>query len=90
MCRAHLRVTSLSSYCQTIFADLQLGRSIVQCQQHGMRHQRAIEPTWYGLAGPVRALIELLAEWGMRIRLRKYITISVLVKWMLERIAVRR
>lgn len=71
-----------------IFSYFQLRCPIVQGKQNGVWCQRAVQPSRYWFARPIRTFIEFLAERRMRIRLSQNVAVAIFVEWMLQRITM--
>lgn len=73
---------------QPVLRNLQLGGAIVQRHQHVVRRQHPVQPARNGLPRPVGTFVKLLPEGGVRIRFGQDVPVAVLVKRMLQRVAV--
>lgn len=83
-------IAFVTGHRQSILGHFQLLRTIVQCQQHRIRCQRTIQPSWNRFAGPISTFVELLTKWCMRIWLSQYVSITILVVRMFHWITMSR
>lgn len=88
MCAANHAITFFARHRAAIFGNLHLRSTIVKGDQDGVWCQHTIKPPRNRLPRPIWALIILLTERRMWIRLGENVAIAVLVERMFERIPV--
>lgn len=83
-------VAFVTSHGHSILGHFELGCAIVQRQQDRVGCQGAVQPAGNRFTRPVRALVELLAKWCVRIWFGENVAIAVFVERVLQRIAMGR
>lgn len=60
MCGSDHAISFLASNRQSVLGHFELRRTVMQCQKDRTWTKSTVQPSWYGFASPVAALIEFL------------------------------
>jgi len=85
---AYHAISLVSGGRESVLSNAEDGGSVVEGEQHVGRTERPVKPAWYGLPGPVTALVELLSERGVRVGFGENVAVAVLVPRMVQWVAV--